>query len=110
MISIIVCSKFPTLSKELLDNISQTVGTDYEIVSIDNSQAKYSIFEAYNEGVARSKGEYLCFMHEDVVLRSSNWGNTVERVLSHKDVGAIGVAGGCVAASTGASPTITGDA
>ena len=48
MISIIVCSKFPTLSKELLDNISQTVGTDYEIVSIDNSQAKYSIFEAYN--------------------------------------------------------------
>lgn len=99
MISIIVCSKFPTLSKELLDNISQTVGTDYEIVSIDNSQAKYSIFEAYNEGVARSKGEYLCFMHEDVVLRSSNWGNTVERVLSHKDVGAIGVAGGCVASS-----------
>jgi hypothetical protein len=68
MVSIIICSKYQQLDKQLLLNIQNTIGTAYEVVNIDNSQHQYSIFEAYNIGVSRAKGEYLCFMHEDVLF------------------------------------------
>ncbi len=96
MISIIICSTHPTTDAGLLKNIQKTIGTDYEIIHIDNSQGKYNIFEAYNLGVERAKGEYLCFMHEDILFKSDNWGPAVEMHLSQPCVGAIGVAGGCV--------------
>ena len=94
MLSLIICSKFPALEKDLLQNIEDTIGIPFEIVNIDNSQGKYNIFEAYNLGVERAKGEYLCFMHEDIVFHSKNWGKVVENYLSQDFVGALGVAGG----------------
>lgn len=97
MISIIICSKQPILDNRLSENIKNTIGSAYEIVHIDNSHCKYSIFEAYNIGVKRAKGQYLCFMHEDVVFHSSGWGAVVEKYLCNSSVGALGVAGGCVA-------------
>lgn len=93
MISIIVCSQSPKLDDGLLQNIKNTVGVDFEIVHIDNSQRKYNIFEAYNLGVERACGEFLCFMHEDVIFRSMGWGKSVEQYLSQDFVGALGVAG-----------------
>lgn len=96
MISIIICSKYSQTDFKLLQNIQDTIGVDYEIVHIDNSQHKYSILQAYNLGVERAKGEYLCFMHEDVVFHSHDWGNVVEFTLADDIVGAIGVAGGNV--------------
>ena len=77
MISIIICSRKTGSLRELEQNIAETVGFAFETVFIDNSENKYSIFEAYNEGVRRAKGEILCFMHDDVLFRSSNWGNAI---------------------------------
>ena len=75
MISIVVCSRHPKIDIFLEKNIKDTIGNvKYEIVWIDNSRSKYSIFEAYNEGVLRSEGEYICFMHEDIVYWSNDWG------------------------------------
>lgn len=94
MLSIIVCSKYPVLHESFLQNIDQTVGVEYEIVSIDNSENKYSIFSAYNIGVARSRYPYLCLVHEDVYFHTQNWGVKVIEHLSVHHAGIIGLAGG----------------
>ena len=67
MISIIICSRFQSISKELKDNIENTVGVVHEIICIDNSKSQYDIFSAYNEGVKRSQYPLLCFMHADIL-------------------------------------------
>jgi GT2 family glycosyltransferase len=94
MLSIIVCSRNKKLPKEFIENIIKTVGVDYEIIAIDNSENKHSIFSAYNAGFAQSKNPYLCFVHEDVIFHSSNWGTKVIAHLDDKKTGIIGVAGG----------------
>ena len=94
MISIIVCSRKDVLSEELRQNISDTIGTDYELVVIDNSKNDHSIFSAYNEGVRRAKGDILCFMHEDVLFRSADWGNRINQYFNEDGkIGVIGFAG-----------------
>lgn len=95
MISIIICNRKPELDTQLSQNIQKTVGVEYEVVSIDNSTGQYSIFQAYNEGVARSKGDIICFMHDDVHFLEKGWGRIVEQVFNADDtIGAIGVDGG----------------
>ena len=95
MISIIICSRGNDIPNELRQSIASTIDCYYELVIIDNSASKYSIFEAYNEGVRIAKGDILCFIHEDVVFHSSGWGRIISSHLSnHKEVGAIGFLGG----------------
>lgn len=95
MISIIICNKKANLCPVLEDNIRDTIGVDYEIISIDNSHGQYSIFQAYNEGVARAKGDILCFMHDDILFRSKRWGRVIEDAFAADErMGALGVAGG----------------
>ena len=94
MISIIICSKHKNLSTSLLRNIANTIGYTYEIVHIDNSNSKYNIFEAYNEGVRRSNGDILCFMHEDICFHTPSWGMTVADKICESNIGVIGVVGG----------------
>ncbi len=94
MISIIICSRKPDISFELKSNIAVTIGIAYELIVIDNSDNKYSIFSAYNEGVRRAKFPYLCFMHEDILYHSNSWGEHVNKQLLKKENGLIGVIGG----------------
>lgn len=95
MISIIICQRTQILPVELTSNIQQTIGCDYEIVGIDNSNNQYSIFSAYNKGVRRAKGDILCFMHDDILFQSNNWGTLVENLFKKNGgIGAVGVAGG----------------
>lgn len=93
MLSCIICSRRQDISAELKDNIKNTIGCEYELIIIDNSDNKYSIFSAYNEGVRRSSGEVLCFMHEDILYHSSNWGYKVFEHFSKNNIGLIGVEG-----------------
>jgi GT2 family glycosyltransferase len=93
MISIIICSRTVSISDELTQNIDQTIGIPYELVIIDNSQNLYSIFSAYNEGVKRSKYEVLCFMHDDIIFKTDDWGISVMKRFISSNLGAIGVAG-----------------
>ena len=93
LISIIICSQDDVLSHILLDNIDKTIGVDYEIIHIFNEKNKYSIFEAYNLGVQRAKGDILCFQHNDIEYLTSNWGYEVVSALSDASVGACAVAG-----------------
>lgn len=94
MLSVIVCSRNKTLFKEFSENISKTIGVEYEIIDIDNSDNKHSIFSAYNLGVSKSKYPYLCLVHEDVLFHSDNWGKNVIAHLQDPKTGILGVAGG----------------
>lgn len=93
MISVIICSRYPFLSEKLLNNIAETIHVEHEIIHIDNSENKYSIFEAYNKGFRQSKYPYLCFVHEDVLFRSENWGCNLMLHLQNPAVGIVGLAG-----------------
>jgi len=94
MISIVVCSRNTDISEILKQNIRITIGVEHELIVIDNSQNKYSIFSAYNEGVRRAKYPYLCFMHEDIEFHTLDWGRKVMNHFHESNVGLIGVVGG----------------
>lgn len=94
MISIIICSRNSKINSKLEANIKITIGVEYELIIIDNSNNKYSIFQAYNEGVQRSKFEYLCFMHEDVFYQTHEWGKNVIEYFHDQGTGMIALAGG----------------
>lgn len=93
MISIIICSKHKGVSQEFLDNIANTISVEYELFQVDNSYNRYTLFSAYNAGIRRSKGEYICFLHEDVVFHTEHWGQKVIEHLQVPNVGICGVAG-----------------
>ncbi|MGC3976852.1 MAG: glycosyltransferase [Paludibacteraceae bacterium] len=94
MISIIVSTNNEIFLKNILENIHQTIGDiDYEIIDIFNPK-KYSLCEAYNIGVERSKYHYLCFVHDDVVFRTNNWGERLVHLFENDhQIGLIGVVG-----------------
>ncbi|MBD0726559.1 hypothetical protein B6A10_15405 [Flavobacterium sp. L1I52] len=95
MISIIICSRNSQIEESLNSNIKETINSEYELIVVDNSMNNYSIFEAYNLGIQKSKGEYLCFIHDDIIVNTKNWGGIIERIFSNdSQVGLIGVAGG----------------
>lgn len=94
MLSVVTCSREKDIPALLKQNIADTVGCECELVVIDNSSSNYSIFQAYNEGVACSKGEILCFMHDDVLFRTGCWGKSIENHFREDErIGLIGFAG-----------------
>ncbi|WP_412984464.1 glycosyltransferase [Pontimicrobium sp. IMCC45349] len=94
MISIIICSRTANINDALMENIKATVGCVYELVIIDNSKNTYSIFEAYNLGISKSKFDYWCFIHDDITFKTNDWGNAIHTIFkSNNAIGLIGVAG-----------------
>lgn len=94
MVSIIICSRTKVISKCLLKNIENTVCSDYELIVIDNSQNEYSIFEAYNLGIKKSTGQYLCFMHDDIFIHTIGWGDIIKKTFEENEtIGLLGIAG-----------------
>ncbi len=94
MISIIICSKQADITPEFKENIKTTIGVDYELVVIDNSQSTHTIFSAYNFGLTLSKYPNVCFVHEDVLFRTEKWGSKLIKHLSSANCGLVGIAGG----------------
>ena len=96
MVSIIICSRKSQQDSFLTKNIAASIGAiPYEIIWIDNSTNKYSIFQAYDEGVSLAQYEFLCFMHEDIVFLSKDWGViAINQMQKNDKVGMLGVIGG----------------
>lgn len=94
MISLIICSRFKQISSVLVNNIKDTIGCDYELLVVDNSESKYSIFEAYNIGIEKSNFPFLCFFHEDLSFHTLNWGIHIVQLFERDNkIGLIGIAG-----------------
>lgn len=95
MISIVICSADQNELSKVSENIRHTVGVPYEIIAIDNRAARRGICEVYNEGVKRARFDLVCFMHEDITIRTENWGNVVVQIFERDPaIGIVGVAGG----------------
>lgn len=93
MISIVICSINERLLASVKENISNTIGLEYEIIAIDNRVYNYPICKAYNLGAQQAKFPYLCFLHEDVAFHTNNWGEVIVEQLNLADTGVVGFAG-----------------
>lgn len=92
-ISIIVCSKSKKYLAELSDNISKTIGCDYELIFEDNSFNNCSIASVYNKLAYSANYPNLIFIHEDVRLNSYSWGKKIIDLLEQENIGLIGLMG-----------------
>ena len=94
MISIIICSINKAFAQQVQKNIAATIGVVWEVIVIDNTVSHESLTAVYNRGAARAQYELLCFMHEDILFETPDWGVIVSGYFnSGNNVGLIGVAG-----------------
>jgi len=94
MISCIVCSHNDFFFHQLCENIKKTIGVPYEIIKIENLNKSRGICAAYNKGAVQSLYPYLCFVHEDVLFETKNWGkNACSHFENDSSLGLIGIAG-----------------
>ena len=94
MISVIICSREPSLAADICRNIGESIGVEHEILVTDNSVAKKGICSAYNAAVKKARFPILCFVHEDVYFKSQGWGTKLAAHFTESDTGIIGLAGG----------------
>jgi hypothetical protein len=93
MISLIVCHRNKTQLERFEKSVAETIGVPHEIIVIDNSKGQYGICEAYNLGASSSKYALLCFVHEDVVFYTQDWGQNLAYYFKDATLGAVGIAG-----------------
>jgi glycosyltransferase involved in cell wall biosynthesis len=92
MISIITCHNNDVNYAEFEKSIKNTIGVEYEIIKIDNTDSISFLTRAYNDGIDQAKGDILVFAHEDIVFNTNNWGIVLDEKLK-PGVGVLGVAG-----------------
>lgn len=93
MISVIICSVNREFAENLTQNISKTIGVEHETIVFDNSNTSYGICKVYNLCAGKAKYDYLCFVHEDVIFHTDNWGQELIQN-TQENTGVIGIAGG----------------
>jgi hypothetical protein len=94
MISVVICSVNQALAAQVKRNIDTSIGVAWELILLDNSVLKKGITEIYNIGAARANFDILCFVHEDVLFRTADWGKKIVGYFEEdKNLGAVGVAG-----------------
>lgn len=94
MISVIISSVNKAHLQQVSENINATIGVPYEIIATDNSEGKQGICEVYNKGMMRAQYDILCFMHEDVLIKTNNWGKKLLALFEQDPkLGLVGIAG-----------------
>lgn len=91
MISLIISTPNEKISDRLQKNIADTIGNEFEIITIENKNA-FSLAAAYNKGAAQAAYDYVCFVHDDVTLLTPNWGSIAIHHIQHS-ADLIGLAG-----------------
>ena len=82
------------LAAQVQQNITDTIGVPWEAIIIDNTISPKGITQVYNKAAAQAKFDILCFVHEDVLFTTQNWGETlINTFKADNRVGLIGVAG-----------------
>lgn len=75
-------------------NILATVGVPFEIIAFDNSSGQKGICQIYNEGALAANYDILCYMHEDLDIKTLSWGKQVVDLFNgNKNIGVVGVVG-----------------
>jgi len=93
MISIIISTYKPDNFNAIKSNIADTIGVPFEIIEVQNHN-QYSLCEAYNLGQSKAIYPYLCFVHDDILFQTTNWGSyLLDTMKNNKQIGLIGLAG-----------------
>ena len=75
-------------------NIADTIGVPFEIIAIDNSKGERGLCAVYNDGAGRAQYHVVCFAHEDVSIKTKNWGQSIiDLFCQQPQIGLVGVAG-----------------
>ena len=94
MISIIICSADKLQLAQVSENIAATIGLPFEIISFSNPGAQVGICEVYNRCIDQSKYDLICFMHEDILIKTMNWGKVIQSYFTaDEQLGLVGIAG-----------------
>ncbi len=94
MISVLICSARPDLLQQVSDNVKSTIGIEHEIIYQDNREIDEGICKVYNKLAEKARFDHLCFLHEDVLLQTKEWGKKIVEILSTVDnIGLVGIAG-----------------
>jgi hypothetical protein len=96
MISVISLISNEKISKDFLLQGLSHQNIKYELILMDNKNnlSYKSASQAYNCGGIKAKGDYLMFIHQDVMLPSHSWLKDAENNLSTvSNLGIAGVAG-----------------
>jgi GT2 family glycosyltransferase len=95
MISIVVCSVNEEMFRQFSRSVAATIGVPHEIVRIDNRTNQYAICDAYNKGTELCRHDLICFVHEDIIFESQDWGKALLHAFSDPYVGLAGLLGTC---------------
>jgi len=60
--------------KSLKENVVATIGVECEWLVWDNRDKNTGLCKVYNELAAQAQFPFLCFVHEDILFRTQNWG------------------------------------
>ena len=93
MISVIVCSIKPHLLEQLKININKSIGVDYELLVYDNRNDRKGLCAVYNGLAKNANFNTLCFIHEDILFDTMEWGRVLLTTLHKNDIGVLGIAG-----------------
>ena len=94
MISVLICSNNANLLKQVTHNITETIGSEFEILHFDNRNERKGLCEVYNKLANQAAYPNLCFIHEDILFNTLNWGRKIEQIFKDDDqIGLIGIAG-----------------
>jgi len=95
MISVVIASLNEDLLTKVKSNISDTIGVVHEIIVTKNTAINNNgICQIYNNAAALAKYDILCYMHEDIEMKTSNWGKKIVSYFDEiKDLGIIGIFG-----------------
>jgi len=94
MVSVVIASVNEAQLLAVKENIKQTIGVEYEILSFANADGKMGLCEIYNLGAKQAKYNMLCYMHEDIEIKTSRWGEKMLDLFTREPkIGVAGVAG-----------------
>jgi len=95
MISVISVMNNETIAREFLLRGLSRQNSKFELLLVDNRASTYkSASQSHNHSGIKAHGDYLMFVHQDVLLLSKNWLREAEEWLSTQSrVGLAGVAG-----------------
>ena len=91
---ICVYNKTFILKNQLLKSL-KIQKSDYELILVDNRNNKFkSATSALNFGAKKATGEYLIFVHQDIIIDNPNWlEETISEIKKLDNPGIVGVAG-----------------
>lgn len=94
MISVIISSANTQLLRQVTENITATIGVPFEIIATDNSKGEKGICEVYNAAAQQAQYNILCFLHEDIIIKTDGWGQVLINIFkADATIGLVGVAG-----------------